>query len=67
MYDLTTKFPSLGLDYKTCTVLVAFEQQCKEIKHAVSHGKSDNDIGAGDQVMGLNSRHLLKFSLCVTS
>ncbi|KAF1515095.1 S-adenosylmethionine synthase isoform type-2, partial [Eudyptula minor] len=44
-YDDSSK----GLDYKTCTVLVALEERCKEIKHALSHGKSDDDIGAGDQ------------------
>ncbi|XP_048359659.1 uncharacterized protein LOC125436570 isoform X2 [Sphaerodactylus townsendi] len=44
-YDDSSK----GLDYKTCTVLIALEQQCYEIKEAISSGKTDEDIGAGDQ------------------
>lgn len=45
------KLLSLRLDYKTYTVLVALEQRCKEIKQADPHSETDDDIGAGDQVI----------------
>ncbi|OXB55363.1 hypothetical protein ASZ78_002432, partial [Callipepla squamata] len=53
--EYLTSLPKISFT-KTCTVLVAFEQQCKEIKNAVSNGKSD-DIRAEDQVMGFYTRH----------
>lgn len=38
-----------GLDYKNTTVMVALDQQSKEIANAVHVEKNDEDVGAGDQ------------------
>ncbi|KAL4493510.1 hypothetical protein ABPG72_007518 [Tetrahymena utriculariae] len=38
-----------GLDYKNTVIMVALDQQSKEIANAVHVQKKDEDVGAGDQ------------------
>lgn len=56
--------PKLGFDWRTINLLVALEQQSPDIANGVHTNRSEQDIGAGDQVQTKLLKHKKIGKIC---